>query len=149
MLARVGSLLPYLLERWCGERGSVTARTGRMWPQHWSFAEEMGSQTQSPLLSVRLSAGLLPYILVIVIHLTVLCVDLFPSVWTEGLLCTCQALFATYTDHFCGLYVVSHPEKSPVRQPVGTFCGENWNSWWFSDLPEWQLGVNKHFNLSL
>lgn len=66
-----------------------------------------GQQNPQPPLSVRLSAGLLPYILVLVIHLPVLCVDLFPSVWTEGLLCTCQALFATYTDHFCGLECLS------------------------------------------
>lgn len=32
MLARAGILLPYLLEQWFRENGSVTAVTGRMWP---------------------------------------------------------------------------------------------------------------------
>lgn len=147
MLARVVILLPYLLERWFGKRGSVTARIGRMWPWHWSFPEEMGSKTRSLHSDLQIVDWAPPlYFSNSHAHHYPL-VDLFPSVCTEGLLCTRQALFVTSTDQFCRLECLTL--KKSCEAAFFKFCGGNRNSQWFNDLPEGtQLG-DKNFNLSL
>ena len=86
-LARAGILLPYLLELWFREKGSVPAVTGRMWP---SISISQRRRTAKPRDShySELLAGFHPYCFSNR-HVIMPCVDLFHSfiVYREAAMC--------------------------------------------------------------
>lgn len=152
MLARAGILLPYLLEQWCRERGSVTVLTGRMWTsiRTWQSGGQPDPETASAL-SFKLSAGRLR-----------LCFKWSCTLWS---LCSCHV--CSFRQHLpracCGRarHCLGHLQTVASFTLGGgeilwsssslTFYRGDQKSQWFSDLSKvTQVRYqNQNFNLSL
>lgn len=124
MLARAGILLPYLLEQWFRERGSVMALIGRRWPSirvSQSHGQRNAEITSTVSFSHRL--GIYLTVLDMVMHIIIPYVGLFIG---EHLL---RAHYGRARHCLrCLQTVVSFIlKKSPVKQPFSTFYRGNRN----------------------